>query len=230
MNMHQIKERFVELGREDALGTSPLVAMTDELLWRRAKRVVGAQLPRENLALQDWLAVRATARGAYMEGWLCSSRLMTTVPRLRIVSQVWALGYRSVEDRDHLRQLFDAADEQASCRLLVDIRYRPLWPYHPEWSRKQLQARYRHQYRYLHALGNRRYDRPDLAPELVDEQAGLACLINWLQMGWDVVLLCACAGYATCHRRLVAERLQQAVGPDPRVQFHLEAQERGEQR
>lgn len=228
MNGQTIKERFVALGREDALEFNPVVRMTDELLWRRARRVVSAQLRREDSEEQDWLAARALARGAYVEGWLCSHRLMTTVPRLRIASQVWALGYRSAEDREHLRRLFDAADEQAACRLLVDIRYRPISPYHPEWSRKQLQARYRHRYRYLHALGNTHYDRPDLAPELVDEQAGLACLVDWLHAGWDLVLLCACEEYASCHRRLVAERLMQSVGRDPRVQFHLDDRERSE--
>lgn len=221
MNSQQIKERFVALGREDALSANPVVTMTDELLWRRAKSVVSARLRHEEIDDQGWFAARAQARGGYVEGWNSSHQLMITVPHLRIVSQVWTLGYRNTDDCRRLNRFLDEGDEQAACRLLVDIRYRPLWPYHPQWSRKQLQARYCHRYRYLHALGNTHYDSSDLPIELVDEQAGLTCLVGWLQAGWDLILLCACADAATCHRRLVAERLQQWVKDDPRIQVHL---------
>lgn len=76
MSGQSIKERFVALGREDALVANPLVAMTVVLIWQRAKHVVSAHLWREESDEQDWLAAKAMARGAYIEGWLCSHRLV----------------------------------------------------------------------------------------------------------------------------------------------------------
>lgn len=221
MNVEQIKEQFIHLGQEDALRADPTVRMSDELLWRAARAVVNARLRRRETGEQDWPRAKATAQGAYIEGWLCSHWLMTTVSHLRTTSQVWTPGYRSAQDRERLRWFFDERDEQVVCRLLVDIRYRPISPHQPQWSRKQLLACFRHQYRYVHALANKHYNDRTWPIELVDEQAGLAYLVGWLQAGWDLILLCACADARTCHRRLVGEPLSSRVKDNARIRVHL---------
>ena len=217
MHSHEITRQFVELGRNDALSHDPTDELDEGRLWHRASRVVRTRLEPCEAGTQVQLA----ACRAYREGWMWSYREMTTVPHLRITSHLWTIGYRSAEDRECLAALLQPGDEQAACRLLVDIRYLPLSPYHPEWSRKQLLARYRHRYRHLRALGNKHYHDPGLPIRLVDEQAGLVCLAGFLQAGWDIVLLCACADAKGCHRTLVAEHLQQQIGDDPRIRIHV---------
>ena len=218
--MDAIRHQFATQGRADALRHNPTIEMTDARLWQQARHVVQTRLKHQNGSEQDWLLAKAAARGAYVEGWQAAERQMRTVPHLRVCSQVWMVGYRSPADCTLIEQLFHKEDEQATCRLLVDIRFRPSAPFRPDWSRKQLQTRYQHQYRYLHALGNIHYVSPEQPIALVDEAAGLACLQRWLEAGWDIVLLCACADASTCHRLSVAERLHRLNENNPRERFH----------
>ncbi len=214
------KEYFSSLGQQDAYASNPTKIWSEAEVDRRASRIAHHRLRAFGLGDVDPNRAFHVARGAYIDGWYGAQRQMSTVPHLRTISQVWTIGYRSAEDRMHLAQLFDPANEQSACRLLVDIRYRPASPFQPVWSRKQLQEQYRHQYRYVHELGNQQYARPEAPISLVDEAAGLACLVYWLQAGWDLILLCACEHVDTCHRTLVAQRLAEHVQGDPRIMVH----------
>lgn len=213
--MQQLRQECMERGRKDAYAFDPTRTMTSESLRWRARCVARNRLRIMGMKYQERPVVHELCCNGYIEGWIEAEREMNTVPCVRTRQHVWTLGYRNEDTPSLLNDLFDSADPEASCRLLIDIRYRPAAPFRPQWSRKRLREKYHHQYRYLYALGNRRHHSNGLV-ELVHEDVGLLCLERWLAAGWDLVLLCACADEDGCHRTLVREQL--------RFRAHLHAQ------
>ena len=88
--------------------------------------------------------------------------------------------------------------------VLVDIRFSPA-SRNPDFSGRRLREALGEQYVHLKAFGNENY-RNGGEVKLVDPSAGVAALRGIDQ---PVILMCACAHYHTCHRRSVAELLQQ---------------------
>src|SRR5450759_3875088 len=92
--------------------------------------------------------------------------------------------------------------------MLLDIRYSPR-SRRPEWSRKRLAERFEGRYRHAPALGNVNYRSPELPIQFVDTFDGLWSVLFWfVNKGYDVCLLCACADVSVCHRLLVAQCVQ----------------------
>lgn len=88
---------------------------------------------------------------------------------------------------------------------LCDIRLSPRSRV-PHWRGPALQQLLGARYRHIPALGNVNYKRKKSEPiELADVERGIGEL---LAVTGAVVLLCACADVAHCHRRVVAEHLQ----------------------
>lgn len=84
---------------------------------------------------------------------------------------------------------------------LFDIRFKP-WSPNPTYSMTALQERFGDRYRHVSALGNRLYKTNSI--ELVDYAAG----VKQIQANpRPVVLLCACADAATCHRTFIGKAL-----------------------
>ena len=87
---------------------------------------------------------------------------------------------------------------------LFDIRFKP-WSRNPQYTKAAFTARFGDRYRHVVELGNRLYKTESI--EFVDFEAGLRAIESNPR---PVVLLCACADPATCHRtaatRLLAER------------------------
>lgn len=109
-------------------------------------------------------------------------------------------GYTCTNALTRLDALINASDRT----LLIDIRYSPLSRF-AEWRREALVSRYRDRYRYAGALlGNVNYKIGGLI-KLAEPEQGAAKLLDYLDAGYDLVLLCACAQYETCHRRTVCE-------------------------
>jgi uncharacterized protein (DUF488 family) len=118
-----------------------------------------------------------------------------------MANTVYTLGYAQRDSREKLRRLVAGRVE------VVDIRYAP-HSSRPEWSREYLAAWLGSRYQHLRALGNVNYRSAHLPIQLLDEQVGVLDVMIWLQEGYDVCLLCACADVATCHRRVVADLVQ----------------------
>jgi len=90
--------------------------------------------------------------------------------------------------------------------MVVDVRYNansanPVW--RKESLRKNLpEGRYVH----LPALGNMNYKTEGGSIKIADMNIGIA-LLKVPMARMPVILMCACADYAYCHRRLIAEEL-----------------------
>jgi hypothetical protein len=95
---------------------------------------------------------------------------------------------------------------------LLDVRYRPISRWNPQWNYAALTARYRERYVWERRLGNVNYWSHELpiqlaedSQEAVREAAALVCAGTWL------VLLCVCADERACHRSYVAKLMQDAL-------------------
>lgn len=97
--------------------------------------------------------------------------------------------------------------------ILVDIRLVPV-SRHPEWRADALRTRLGNRYHHLPALGNQNYQHRDRPIVLAAPERGIDQLRNLLRQTTDMVLLCACAEVATCHRAVVASLIPQM---DPTV-------------
>ncbi len=121
---------------------------------------------------------------------------------------LYTLGYAAPGSSDALEELMTASEV-----LLVDIRLRPRSRWWPVWNKKQLRERWGSRYTHEKKLGNDNYRDRSLpvvlhGPSPEQSIAGAAAL---LQHGYSVVLLCACKDYETCHRKVVAEMIQQVL-------------------
>ena len=96
--------------------------------------------------------------------------------------------------------------------VLVDVRLRPR-SRDPAWTAGRLRAALGDRYVHLRGFGNLNY-RGDGPIRLADFAGALAELRDWLDRtgGENVMLLCVCRDVETCHRRVVAERLAEALG------------------
>ncbi len=119
--------------------------------------------------------------------------------------QLYTIGYAVLEGIEQLQ------DFLAQRVFLVDIRYVPASRWRPEWSRKRLIEQFAPYYCHIRELGNVNYHSLNLPIQLLDAKRGLARLLPLIQEH-DICLLCACADWHTCHRRIVAELVQQELG------------------
>ncbi len=119
--------------------------------------------------------------------------------------KLYTVGYAALEQIEPL-QLF-LSDKV----LLIDIRYIPSSRWRPEWSRKRLHEKFAPNYQHIRELGNINYHSSDLPIQLVDAKRGVAKIVQLLQQGYDICLLCTCADWKTCHRRIVADLVEQEL-------------------
>ena len=115
---------------------------------------------------------------------------------------LYTLGYAARGSELELARLM--ADPKT---LLVDIRLVPASRWCPQWRKAVLSATYGERYLHLVGLGNLNYKDRDKGIQLLAPDAALLELHRLQASGWSLVLLCACADYAVCHRRTVYELL-----------------------
>ncbi len=98
--------------------------------------------------------------------------------------------------------------------LLIDIRVRPQSRWWPVWNKKQLRARWAGRYTHEKRLGNINYRDRSLPVVLhgPNVEQAIEGAVGLLKVGFSLVLLCACKDYETCHRKVVAEMIQQVMG------------------
>lgn len=118
-------------------------------------------------------------------------------------SPIYTLGYAnwSIAEVDRRLRDLDA--------WLADVRQSPHTT-KPGFSRPELADRLGDRYDHIPALGNVNYKDGPIELKAPDE--GLEQIRT---RGLPVVLMCGCASPATCHRRIVAERLCEQVGGAP---------------
>ena len=115
---------------------------------------------------------------------------------------IYTVGYAaSGSDQEVVRLM---ADPQM---LLIDIRLRPVSRFRPEWRKAALITAYGPRYLHLSGLGNVNYKNREKGIELCAPDVPLAQLCRLMERGYSLVLLCACAAYESCHRRMVYDLL-----------------------
>lgn len=111
--------------------------------------------------------------------------------------RAYAIGYggRSVDEVVALVERYDA--------VLADIRLVPT-SRRPEWSRRNLEARFGEKYVHVKSLGNRNYKGGPI--EIVDMEAGIDLITG---LSHPAILLCVCRDGRSCHRAVVAQAMRQ---------------------
>ena len=121
---------------------------------------------------------------------------------------LYTLGYATPGAAAELEQVMQDASV-----LLIDIRERAQSRWWPVWNKKQLRTRWGLRYTHEKKLGN--INRRDRSLPVVlhgpHPEQSIAGIVALLQQGYSVVLLCACKEYETCHRKVVAEMIQQVM-------------------
>jgi uncharacterized protein (DUF488 family) len=97
---------------------------------------------------------------------------------------------------------------EAKGALVVDTRFSP-HEVNAEWELDQLQAFFGSRYVHVGAFGNANYLKQLGHNRIVlaDPEAGAKIVLPLLERQ-PVILMCVCANYQTCHRKVVAEYLQ----------------------
>jgi uncharacterized protein (DUF488 family) len=114
--------------------------------------------------------------------------------------QIFTAGYKNFsfyQFRDKVRSLN---------ALVVDVRFYPhtLLPF---WDIDFLKTSLKHQYLHLKEFGNKEF-RNEGEFIIADIESGVEKMVE-LAREWDTfILLCACQDREKCHRKLVAERLE----------------------
>src|SRR5262245_18465595 len=105
---------------------------------------------------------------------------------------VYAVGYSARGAQDRVDELLSGSNA-----LLIDTRFSP-YSKMPQWSVTSLKERYDNKYRWaVKCLGNDNYKG---APIMIANPAvGIRGLDQYLCEGYDLVLLCKCSQYETCH-------------------------------
>lgn len=89
--------------------------------------------------------------------------------------------------------------------VLLDIRYSN-YSRRAEFGGEALKQRFQPSYHHLMSWGNRNYRRSGIV--IADFAGGLTIVRSWAYMNRPFVLMCGCADYDTCHRKVVADLLR----------------------
>jgi uncharacterized protein (DUF488 family) len=125
---------------------------------------------------------------------------------------IYTLGYGGGWDHALVLRAIEAVDG-----ILVDIRFKPS-SRDPRWRQPALRRVFGERYLWLQAFGNENYKGGPV--RLLDPDDGVARVAALLGHGTPPILMCACRGWAGCHRRNAAELASSQLGV-PVV--HLEA-------
>ena len=111
-----------------------------------------------------------------------------------------SFGYAGGEDA---QARLDALMENAAT-FLLDIRYRPVSRWRPQWNRAALAERYGRRYTWVQALGNVNYAHRTWPIRLAEgHPQAIQAAAQLVASGLSLVLLCACKNERRCHRALV---------------------------
>lgn len=125
---------------------------------------------------------------------------------------IYTIGYQGRT----LEELLASAREHKA--MLIDVRIRPA-SRNPDFSRARLSARCGLAYRHVPELGNVNYKGGPI--RLANAAAGVRLLTPLILSGQNLMLLCVCQEWETCHRRQVADAIK-AKFPECPIK-HLEA-------
>lgn len=116
--------------------------------------------------------------------------------------KIYELGYRYANAKTYLDRLLTLEKT-----ILIDARCKPTGK--PGWDQKDLKREYGSLYHWAECLGNENWWMKQPAPiKILDLKTGLRGLNIYLNEGYDLVLLCACAPMQGCHREVILNELR----------------------
>ncbi len=96
---------------------------------------------------------------------------------------------------------------------IIDTRRTPWCSWSKVWTRPALEQRYKKRYRYAGTvLGNSNYDKPNAPIQLANEAVGIPWIVRGVEQGVTLILLCGCADYARCHRKVIYDKVKAVLG------------------
>jgi uncharacterized protein (DUF488 family) len=128
-------------------------------------------------------------------------------------NRVYPVGYSTFGSEQLIAQLMNDPHT-----LIIDTRYKP-YSWRPEWRSEALRAKWGKRYRVAGSyLGNTAYNthqRIGDSPYPVEIKiaklgTGIRGLVQYLTEGHDLILLCQCADYSVCHRKVIIDALIEA--------------------
>jgi uncharacterized protein (DUF488 family) len=122
------------------------------------------------------------------------------------MNTIYTIGYKNITAAA-LKAFAEAQDA-----LVVDTRFSP-HENTQEWELDSLQAFFGNRYVHVGAFGNANYLKQLGHNRIViaDPEAGAKIVLPMLEKQ-PIILMCVCANYETCHRKVVAETLQPPSG------------------
>jgi hypothetical protein len=127
-----------------------------------------------------------------------------------VTNTVYPIGYSAGGAQDHIEQLL--LDPKV---LLIDTRHKP-YSWRESWCQEALEKKYPTQYKWAGAyLGNVNHNN-GLPIQIANPRVGIHGLQTYLNEGYDLILVCQCPSYESCHRKKIVELLQHAR-PDVQV-------------
>ncbi len=114
--------------------------------------------------------------------------------------RIYPIGYSTPRARERIDELLEGSET-----LLIDTRISP-WSWDSYWKGEALKARYGEKYRYAGKyLGNLGYKSGYI--KIADIETGLRGLMTYLYEGHDLILLCQCRKFNTCHVSSIVDEL-----------------------
>jgi len=117
---------------------------------------------------------------------------------------LYTVGYAKMKDPKLMKQL-----AQNSNSMVCDIRLSPRTSF-PGWAKESLQKLLGDRYIWIQAFGNENH-HTGMEVKLRDPSAGLQMALELLQQFDNLILLCGCKDYHSCHRKTTAEFLQKNI-------------------
>ncbi len=114
--------------------------------------------------------------------------------------RIYPIGYSTPGARERIDELLEQPKT-----LLIDTRITP-WSWNEEWKGEALKARCGAKYRYAGKhLGNAGKDLGII--RIADIETGLRGLMAYLYEGYDLILLCQCRKFNSCHVSTIVDDL-----------------------
>lgn len=117
--------------------------------------------------------------------------------------KLYTFGYLA-GDWERLTALLDAP-----MSVVLDVRFSP-YSRVKGYNKYEFEKMLGGQYRWVQDLGNENYKGGPI--KLKNERAGVKLVRDLLAQGYVVVLMCACADVAACHRTYIARKVDETMG------------------
>lgn len=119
-----------------------------------------------------------------------------------MVNRVYPVGYSAGGSSEYIAGLMAQPE-----MILIDSRLKP-YSWRAEWRQDALSAKYGERYRVAgRFLGNLNYRGGEI--KIADLSTGLKGLRKYLDEEHDLIVLCECCNWNTCHRKVIVEALQE---------------------